>query len=155
MALHDAALQAIAHELRERLGVLRVTIRLRRPGAAFPVAAQARAPEARSLEGELSGAAQKAPTYAYLATQKRVLVQDDVLAADVAPPAELLDVYGTRAQMLAPVLAGGELIGIVAVHDGPGARAWTQAEVEAAEDAATRVLIAQGALTRTTTKETQ
>ncbi|MFN8063019.1 MAG: GAF domain-containing protein [Vicinamibacterales bacterium] len=143
-SVRGEAIQRIVDELLVRTRALRVTVRLKQPHEVFPVVAQARRDGARSLEGELSAAAQSAPTFSYLSEQKRVLVQDDVLAAEVAPPAELIDVYGTRAQVLAPVVIRGAVVAIVAVHDGPAVRRWTESDIGAIKEAAKEVRDALG-----------
>ena len=44
---------------------------------------------------------------------------------------ELLEFYGVKAQMLAPIVGGTELIGLVSVHYTPSPRHWTSEEIAA------------------------
>jgi GAF domain-containing protein len=81
-----------------------------------------------------------AKTFQWLDRERRVLVQDELERADPAPPAELIQAYGAKAQILAPVLEGERLAGIVSVHQSGGPRAWTDADVQAIEQAAQDVL---------------
>jgi maleate isomerase len=91
------------------------------------------------LRHEVSVDPRSAPTYVYLKREQRILVQDELIGADPAPPKELIEVYGTRAQMLAPVMVQGKVVGIISVHDGPDARRWTDEDVAALRQATDRV----------------
>src|SRR5687768_5780017 len=90
-------------------GALRTTLRLDRPDAVFPVVAEALAPGAASIAGETQIDLRRAATFEYLDRHRTLLVQDDLAAADPAPPQRLVELYGARSQMLAPVVRGGEL----------------------------------------------
>ncbi len=68
-----------------------------------------------------------------MANEQRILVQDDCAANDPPPPKELMEYYGVRAQMLAPLVRDAQLIGIISVHYAPGPRAWTEDDVAALE----------------------
>ena len=57
-------------------------------------------------------------------TELRVIVQDDVVTSHPAFP-ELVERYGVRAQMLAPIVRDDRLVGILSVLYAPGPRAWT------------------------------
>lgn len=47
----------------------------------------------------------------------------------------LVEQFGARAQLLAPILSEGALIGVLSVHSGQ-VRAWSAVEIAAAEQAA-------------------
>lgn len=141
------ALQEIAEELLATTSASRTTIRVDRPGAVFPVVAEALAPGVRSIKDETAMDLRGAATFEYLEREVRPLVQSDCLAdPESAPPPELLDLYGVRAQVLAPLVRDGRLAGIVSVHYADGPREWGEEDVAAVERAAERAL---GELQRT------
>ena len=120
------ALQDIVDRLLEELDASRITLRLDTPGEIFPVRYEALAPGIRSIKGDTSvGDLREAKTFQWVERERRLLVQDDTLDADPPVPPALVDVYGARAQMLAPVEREGRLVGIVSVHYAPGPREWT------------------------------
>ena len=84
-----------------------------------------------------------APTFRYLERELRLLVQEDILASDTAPPPELIERYGAGAQILAPVVLDGRMVGFVSVHNAQGPRRWSGEEIAAAESAARRVAAAE------------
>lgn len=133
------SLEAIVEELHGRVGASRTTLRLDRPDVVFPVVAEALAPGVRSIRNDATIDLARAPTYRYLEAERRILVQDDCAADDPPPPQELLDLYGVRAQMLAPIEREGRLAGIVSVHYAPGPREWSDEDVAALEEAAERI----------------
>jgi GAF domain-containing protein len=49
------------------------------------------------------------------------------------PPRSMIERYRVQAQMVAPVLDRGELIGTVSVHQQDAARHWSQADIAALE----------------------
>jgi GAF domain-containing protein len=62
----------------------------------------------------------------------------------VPPPPELLEFYGVKAQMLAPIVGGSELIGLVSVHYSPSPRHWTTEEIDALDRTAKGIEVALG-----------
>jgi maleate isomerase len=50
-----------------------------------------------------------------------------------------MQLYGVKAQMLAPVVREGQLAGIVSVHYAPAVRRWSPTDITALEDAVARV----------------
>ena len=132
-------LQTIIEELLAATGASRATIRLDRPGEDFPVAAEALAPGIRSIAGDLSFGIRSSGTVAHMEREQQVLVQPDLVGVQPAPSPELLERYGTRSQMLAPLIQGGRLIGIVSVHYNLGPREWTADEVAVLEHAVERI----------------
>jgi GAF domain-containing protein len=125
-------------------GASRVTLRLARPGEVFPVVAEALAPGTPSITSGVSPDLTNAPTMRYLAEHHANLIQDDCLKAEVPPPPELLEFYGVKAQMLAPIVGGTELIGLVSVHYTPSPRHWTTEEIDALDRAAKEIERALG-----------
>jgi GAF domain-containing protein len=139
----ETTLSAISHQLLADTAASRTTIRLERPDAIFPIVAEAVAPGVPSLlGGDGVGDLRAAATFQWLDRERRVLVQDDLENADPAPPVALIQAYGARAQMLAPVLDGERLLGIVSVHQSGRPRAWSEVDLRAIEDAARDVLSA-------------
>ncbi len=133
---------AIVSDLLASTNASRVTLRLAVPGEGFPVVAEDVAPGISSIRLDVSPSLTKAPTVEYLAERRANLIQDDCLSAEVRPPAELLQLYGVKAQMLGPVLRGEQLIGIVSVHYTPGSRHWTDEEIRALNRAVRAVELA-------------
>ena len=133
------AFQELVEELRDATRASRVTLRLDSPDAFFAVVAEARAPGVRSIANDTTIDLRAAPTFEFLERERRPLVQEDLLDADPAPPPELIEHYGARAQMLAPVVVGDRLVGIVSIHYAPGPRSWSSEEIAALERAAERV----------------
>jgi maleate isomerase len=131
--------QATIETLLQRTGASRTTLRLDRPEAFFPVVAEALAPGIRSIADDTSIDLRASATFQSLERERRLLIQSDLLAADPAPPAELIELYGARSQMLAPIVRDDALAGIVSVHYAPGPREWTDDDVAALEEAVTQV----------------
>lgn len=131
--------QEIVEKLLSDVGASRTTIRLDRPDAVFPVVAEATAPGINSIADATSIDLKAAPTFIFLVEQKRTLVQPDLHNTDVPAPPALLELYGARAQMVAPVFRDDELVGIVSVHYAPGVREWTPEDIAAIEHAADEV----------------
>jgi maleate isomerase len=137
-----ARLDAIVADLLRATRASRTTLRLDSPEHGFhvdDVAAEALAAGAKSLRGQTSIDQRAAGTAQWLERRRRLLVQDDLAAAEPRPPAALLRLYGVKAQMLAPIVRHGRLDGWVSVHDARAARRWTKREQAAATRAAARV----------------
>ena len=130
--------QPIVDALLAATAASRITLRLDTPGDNFPVVAEALAPGVASIrEGRLDQ--RNAPTAHRLMETLDVLVQNDTLLADPPPPPELIQFYGTLAQMLGPIVADGTVIGWLSVHENRGPRDWQPDEVEALRTAMARV----------------
>lgn len=139
-----STLEALVAELLESVAASRVTLRLDTPGAVFPVVAEACAPGVRSIRDATEIDLRAAKTFQEIERTHRLLVQRDCLADEPVAPAELIELYGVRAQVLAPLVRDGRLVGIVSVHHAATPRAWTQSELDAIEAAAARVLLSLG-----------
>jgi maleate isomerase len=130
--------QSLMSSLLNKVGASRTTIRLDVPKHGFAVnavVAEARAPGINSIAVEKSLEQRKTQTASWLERERRILVQNDCLNAEFQPPKELMQIYGTRAQMLAPIERDGALTGWISVHYNPSPREWTPAEVAALEAA--------------------
>ena len=131
--------QEIVDRLLRDTAASRTTLRLDRPDAVFPVVAEALAPGVRSIAGDTSIDLRASPTFGFLARERRLLIQPDLLDCDPAPPPELIELYGARAQMVAPIVREERLVGILSVHYSPAAREWTAEDVAAVERASAQV----------------
>ena len=132
-----AAFQPIVDDLLAASRASRITLRLDTPGDNFPVVAEALAPGVSSIRaGRLDQ--RNAPTARRLMETLDVLVQSDTLAADPPPPPELIQLYGTLAQMLGPIVSAGAVIGWLSVHEQRGTREWQPDEVAALRTAMAR-----------------
>jgi maleate isomerase len=135
--------QEILEDLLRSTDASRTTLRLDLPDqdtGLDTVVAEALAPGVRSIRDDTSiRNLRDIPTVRFLEEQRRPLVQKDCLADDLASPSELTELYGVRAQMLAPLVRGGRLIGVISVHYVPGPRDWNADDVAALQEAAERV----------------
>jgi maleate isomerase len=132
--------QALMEELLERTGASRTTLRLDdEPGKVFPVKAEAVAPGIHPIAGDETIPIRESATYKWIDRERRMLVQTDLLTADPAPAAALMERYGGRAQMLAPLEHDGELVGLVSVHYAPGPRDWTPEDIATFEEILGRI----------------
>lgn len=134
------SLTTIIGELHAATAASRTTLRLDAPGEDFPVAAESLAPGMRSIAGDLSFGIRSSGTVRQLEREQKVLVQRDILGVEPAPAPELIERYGARAQMLAPLSRDGRLIGIVSVHHAGSVRDFTPEEVAALERAVALIL---------------
>jgi GAF domain-containing protein len=133
-------LRRIVDRLRAETGASRTTVR--GPAGGDPVAllAESLADGVESMaDGQQPRAIVAAPTYVVLSETKAILVQDDCVNEGPEPPRSLTERYRVRAQMLAPVLADGEMIGTISVHQQDTARHWTAADIAALERAQAEV----------------
>jgi hypothetical protein len=136
-----ARLEAVLTALRDQVGHRASRFASMRPGAA---STSTTSPPRLSRRGEVPSAARPRSTSAPRAPSgsssvRRVLVQDDLRGVEPAPPPELVELYGTTAQMLGPLVRDGALVGWMSVHYNDGPRRWTPADVAALEVALTAV----------------
>ena len=136
-------LQEIMEDLLRATDASRTTLRLDMPeqdAGLDTVVAEALAPGVRSLCDDTSiRKLRSVSTVRFLEEQRRVLVQNDCLADDLAPPSELIEVYGVKAQMLAPIVRDDRLVGVISVHYAPGPRDWSSENVAVLQEAVERV----------------
>ncbi|WP_158746261.1 hypothetical protein [Acidisphaera sp. L21] len=122
------SLDAILVKLLAEVHGSRATLRLDDPARGWQVAfvcAEALSPGVASMRGDGSINQRAASTAQWIGTNKRNLLQPDLLDnPQPAPPAALLQAYGAKAQMLGPLLDDtGYLAGWISIHyvDGPHA----------------------------------
>jgi maleate isomerase len=129
-------LASICNQLLRDTGADRTTIRLDTDELGLRVdltAAEAVANGTPSIAADSSLDQRALDTVRWLAANRRVLVQDQFSEAPFPPPA-LVQVYGVKAQILAPILDGDALVGWVSVHS-THPRPWSGDDVAAAERA--------------------
>jgi maleate isomerase len=131
--------QEIVAGLLEEIAASRTTLRLDVEGKNFPAVAEALATDVRPIRQDDSLDQRGAATAQWLMRTHEILVQDDCASADPPPPKPLLDAYGVKAQMLAPIVDEGTVVGWISVHYVPSTRAWTDGDVAALRAAAVRV----------------
>jgi maleate isomerase len=132
-----AAFQDVADELLAATGADRTTLRVDLPEHGLGVdrtAAEGLGPGVRSIRRDASLDQRGLNTVRWLAEHGRVLVQPH-FRADPRPPEALIDVYGVRAQVLAPLRGAGGLLGWLSVHS-LTERAWSEADLAAVDTAA-------------------
>ncbi len=138
-----ASFQEIMEDLLGSADASRTTLRLDLPdqdAGLDAVVAEALAPGVRSIRDDTSiRNLRDVSTVRFLEEQRRPLVQKDCLTDDLAPPSELIERYGVKAQMLAPIVRDDRLIGVISVHYVPGPRDWSSEDVAALQEAAERV----------------
>lgn len=137
-------LQEVMEDLLKATDASRTTVRLDMPAQNLvleKVAAEATACGVRPLKGDKSikDLRNAVPPVRFVEENLQILVQEDCLTADLAPPSELIEHYGVKAQMLAPVVENGHLIGIISVHYTPEPRHWSEKDIVALQDAAERI----------------
>ncbi|GAA4341888.1 aspartate/glutamate racemase family protein [Pigmentiphaga soli] len=135
------ALQEVMQELLHECKASRTTIRLDVPEHNIhcdDVYAEATAPGVAPLKLDSSLNQRSLGTVRWLEANRRLLVQDDCVNSEVPPPAALMNVYGVKAQVLGPILAGDHMMGWISVHHIPGTRTWTDTELNALERALKR-----------------
>ena len=135
-------IEAILQELLVATRASRTTFRVDLPDRGVSVQlplAEARAHGVASMLTDGSIDQRAGDPVKWMDENRRVLVQNDILNAEVHPPAALTTVYGAKAQMLGPVVKNDKLIGWVSVHYIDGVREWTPADLAAIESAVARV----------------
>jgi maleate isomerase len=135
----ESRFERVLEDLRDATAASRVTLRLDTPGQVFPVVGEALAPGIRSIRDATEIDLRAAATFRYLDREKRALIQSDCEGGDYPAPRELIQLYGVKAQMLAPVVRDDRLAGIVSVHYAPAIRRWSASDITALEDAVARI----------------
>ncbi len=134
--------QGILEDLLGSTDASRTTLRLDLPdqGAGLDeVAAEALAPGVRSIRSDTAiRNLRDSATVRFLEERRTPLVQEDCSMADPAPPPELIESYGVRAQMVAPLVRDDGLIGAISVHYVPGPRRWSAQDLVALKEATER-----------------
>jgi maleate isomerase len=135
-------LRDILRDLLRTTAASRTTLRLGLPERNLHVdrvVAEVVAPGVRHIGEDSSIDQRELPTVKYIEEERRILVQNDCLAADPAPPRALIDFYGVKAQMLGPIVRDDRVIGWISVHYTLGFRMWGEEDVAALQEALERV----------------
>lgn len=128
----------ILDQLLAKTNASRTTLRLDVPARGFQVngvVAEALASGIKSIAAETTLQQRKSQTAGYLEQNRQILVQNDCANAVPNPPKELMQIYGTKAQMMAPVVRGADMVGWLSVHYNPSPRKWSREDVAALEAA--------------------
>ncbi len=133
------AFDEILRDLLTATGASRTTLRLDTPGRNFPALGEALADGVRPIRQDESLDQRNAPTARWLMEKHEILVQGDCATADPRPPAELMEVYGVKAQMLGPIVHESDVIGWISVHYVPSTRTWSEEDIGALRMAVARV----------------
>ncbi|MGW1551574.1 GAF domain-containing protein [Streptomyces sp. NPDC002346] len=144
----DTALEATADLLRAALNASRVTVRLADDeGNGRLVAESVAAGQVRlSTQPPIDTADQM--TYPHVIATAEVLVQSDCRTDPIRPPAELVDAYGVRAQIVAPIKRSDRVRGALSIHQAGHVRDWSGPEIDLVKQAelVVETLLARGAL---------
>ena len=135
-----ADFEAMLYKLLKKTNASRTTIRLDVPDRSFNVSgcvAEALAPGIESIAAATSINQRASGTATWLEDNRKILVQNDTANAVPNPPPQLIQIYGTRAQMMAPVVRGKNMTGWISVHYNPSTRDWLADDVAALEYAVT------------------
>jgi GAF domain-containing protein len=127
-----ASYQSIVENLLLDTGASRAMLVLARPGGGFATVAEAVTHGARQIRNDPpDDTLFDAALLLQLARERGLVVQEDIERAQPAPARVLVERYGVRAQVVAPVIDGDVLAGFVAVHDARGPQAWSAAVLAA------------------------
>jgi len=132
-----AQAQEIVDSLFSDMHCTRVTFRTQAPNdplGPLPVLVESRGhsppSSVRTLIGDTTIDVRTAATFQACGASGKMLIQEDLMnpKEGVAPPKELMEVYGARSQMLCPVMKAVACIGVTSIHEGKGARVFTEEE---------------------------
>ena len=126
-------------ELRLATRATRVTLRLESSDAPFPVVAESLAAETPSLQADSRVDPTATATFKHVEQSRELLIQTDCSTAEPYPGSALIDLYGVRAQMLAPVERDGRLCGVISVHDTKAPHDWSAGDISALGSTAARI----------------
>jgi maleate isomerase len=138
-----ATFNTILADLLGEIDASRTTLRLDDAALGFSVAdvaGEAHLPTEKSLRGQTSINQRAAATAQWIEQHRHLLVQNDFSVRALRPPEALLQLYGVKAQMLAPVIREGRLDGWVSVHETRRMRKWSKKDQAAIVAAAEQIL---------------
>lgn len=133
-----ATLRPLLQDLLARTGAMRCTVRLDYPALGLSVSipcAEVLAHGAPSMMDNSSVDHRRARSVRWVEAHRRTLVQGDVFADPaMAPPPALAQVFGTRAQLVAPLIGEDDyLFGWLSAHFAHGPRTFTAQELDTME----------------------
>lgn len=143
------ALEAILARLMAATGALRCTVRIDHPALGLSVntpCAEVLARDAASMLYNSSIDHRRARSVRSIEASRQPLLQEDVFAdPDLAPPPALVREFGTRAQMVAPLIGTDDyMFGWVSAHFAEAPRPFTPTDIAALEEACRAVLAVPG-----------
>ncbi|MDF2994427.1 MAG: hypothetical protein K0R27_64 [Xanthobacteraceae bacterium] len=143
------ALEVILARLMAATGALRCTVRIDHPALGLSVntpCAEVLARDAASMLYNSSIDHRRARSVRSIEASRKPLLQEDVFAdPDLAPPPALVREFGTRAQMVAPLIGTDDyMFGWVSAHFAEGPRPFTPTDIAALEEACRAVLAVPG-----------
>ena len=133
-----AKFNSLLADLRAKTNASRTTLRLEDAERGFQiedVVAESLAPGMKPNVAEASRQQHNLQTAEYLRQHRQLLVQNDSVNATLQFPEELRRIYGTEAQMIAPIVSADKMVGWIAVHNDEVTRQWTPEAVVALEAA--------------------
>ena len=142
--------QSIVDELRTATRSDRVTLRLENAALGLKlerVAVESLADGVNSIMTLTTADIRNGSAPRWLIANRRTFVMDDCLRPSdpaLAPEDYVIETYRVRSEMVSPVFADQELVGIISVHYTQGPRHWTTAELELIEDACEEVKTVRG-----------
>ena len=148
----NASLTELLRELLTETKASRTTVRVDLPDSGFEPSkptVEVRRPGVPSIADKIRTNMDASGTINFMKRERRLLIQDDLRNPDPSaiPPKELIEEYGTLAQMLGPVFMGDKLVAWISVHENSGPRHWTaqeQAALQRAVERATKMIEAAG-----------
>jgi GAF domain-containing protein len=123
--------QIFLSELLLETDASRVTLRKQTPIGTFPVVAEVVSHGAVQMKDVATADIGRSGPAQYIARERKILIQEDVRTAEPSVPPELQERYGVTAQMVAPIVRGDHVAGVVSVHYTRGPRRWSDADVAA------------------------
>ena len=143
------AFEPILAELMAATRALRCTVRIDHPALGLSVntpCAEVLAPGAASMMGNGSIDHRRARSVRWIEKTRQILLQEDVFAdPDMAPPPALVREFGTRSQIVAPLIGADDyMFGWVSAHFAEGPRPITPADIAAMEEARRAVMLVPG-----------
>lgn len=144
-----AAFTPILKDLMERTGAMRCTVRLDYPAVGLSAnvpCTEVLAPGAVSMMGNSAVDHRRARSVRWIEKNRRALIQGDVFADPaLSPPPALMQVFGTRAQMVAPLIGRDDyMFGWVSAHFAEGPREFDASTIAALDEARDAVLAVPG-----------
>lgn len=131
-----ASLQFIIEELLPTIGASRALLLLVVADGEVQLAAEAVTHGARQIRNDpCAGEFVDRAALGVIEREKRAVVQHDTAHGSLVEGRVLGDDHGARAQIVAPLLSGDRLAGLIVVHDVRGPRQWESEALEAVDRA--------------------
>ncbi len=127
----------VLEELLDATGASRVTLR---QGEGFPVTHETLAPGIPSIRDESTVDLRTQPVALEVTAGRQVVQNDSRSAYDDPAFQHMLQAYGgLAAQIVTPVVRGGQVVAILSVHRLGQPHGWTERETQSCSDAASRI----------------